>query len=63
MSKAFRLLTDDGSMKCIKIISDVSVNISHGEVKQLIYINNLKTTESQYLDIISDKTAQLFQRM
>ena len=27
---------------------------------QLIYINNLKTTESQYLDIISDKTAQLF---
>ena len=60
LSKAFRLLTDDGSMKCIKIISDVSVNISHGEVKQLIYINNLKTTESQYLDIISDKTAQLF---
>ena len=46
LSKAFRLLTDDGSMKCIKIISDVSVNISHGEVKQLIYINNLKTTES-----------------
>ena len=60
LSKAFRLLTNDGSMKCIKIISDVSVNISHGEVKQLIYINNLKTTESQYLDIISDKTAQLF---
>ena len=29
-------------------------------VKQLIYTNNLKTTESQYLDIISDKTAQLF---
>ena len=44
LSKAFRLLTNDGSMKCIKIISDVSVNISHGEVKQLIYINNLKTT-------------------
>ena len=47
-------------MQCIKIISDVSVKISHGEVKQLLYINNLKTTESQYLDIISDKTAQLF---
>ena len=60
LSKAFRLLTNDGSMKCIKIISDVSVNISHGEVKQLIFTNNLKTTESQYLDIISDKTAQLF---
>jgi octaprenyl-diphosphate synthase len=26
----------------------------------LIFTNNLKTTESQYLDIISDKTAQLF---
>ena len=47
-------------MKCIKIISDVSVNLSHGEVKQLIHINNLNTTESQYLDIVSDKTAQLF---
>ena len=60
LSKAFKLLTSDGSMQCIKIISDVSVNISHGEVKQLLYTNNLKTTESQYLDIISDKTAQLF---
>ncbi len=60
LSKAFKLLTSDGSMKCIKIISDVSVNLSHGEVKQLIHISNLETTESQYLDIVSDKTAQLF---
>ncbi len=60
LSKAFKLLTSDGSMQCIKIISDVSVKISHGEVKQLIHTNNLSTTESQYLDIVTDKTAQLF---
>ena len=60
LSKAFNLLTSDGSMQCIKIISDVSVKISHGEVKQLIHTNNLSTTESQYLDIVTDKTAQLF---
>ena len=60
MSKAFKILVNDGSLKCISIISDVSEKISYGEVKQLISIGNLNLSESDYLDIINLKTAQLF---
>ena len=35
LSKAFRMLIDDGSTLCLDIISQASLKISHGEVKQL----------------------------
>jgi octaprenyl-diphosphate synthase len=60
LSKAFRMLINDGSIKCLDIISKTSVKISHGEVKQLISINNLLISEPDYLDIITCKTAELF---
>ena len=60
LSKAFNMLINDGSLKCLDIISQASVKISHGEVKQLVSIKNLLTSESEYLDIITHKTAELF---
>ncbi|MFL2661463.1 MAG: polyprenyl synthetase family protein [Alphaproteobacteria bacterium] len=60
LSKAFRMLINDGSLKCLDIISQASIKISHGEVKQLVSIKNLHTSESEYLDIITHKTAELF---
>ena len=45
---------------CLDIISKASVKISQGEVKQLVSVKNLHTNESQYLDIIDHKTAELF---
>ena len=60
LSKAFRMLINDGSTNCLDIISKASVKISQGEVKQLVSIKNLHTNESQYLDIIDHKTAELF---
>ncbi len=60
LSKAFRILVDDGSLKCIDIISKVSEKISFGEVKQLVSIGNLSLSEPEYLDIIDCKTAKLF---
>ncbi len=60
LSKAFRILVDDGSLKCIDIISKVSEKISFGEVKQLVSIGNLSLSEPEYLDIINCKTAKLF---
>ena len=60
LSQAFRLLIKDGSLKCLDIISKTSLKISQGEVKQLISVNNLQTSESEYLDIITYKTAELF---
>jgi len=60
LSKAFRILINEGSIACLDIISKASVKISNGEVKQLVSIKNLHTNESEYLDIINHKTAELF---
>lgn len=60
LSKAFRLMIQDGSNKCLEILSKASIEISQGEVLQLQTNNNIQTTESQYLQIIGAKTAALF---
>ena len=60
LSKAFRILINEGSTACLDIISKASIKISNGEVKQLVSIKNLHTNESEYLDIINHKTAELF---
>ena len=60
LSKAFKILINDGSLKCIDIISNVSERISFGEVKQLMSVGNLNMSESDYLEIIGYKTAELF---
>ena len=60
LSKAFKILINDGSLKCIDIISNVSERISFGEVKQLMSEGNLSMSESDYLEIIGYKTAELF---
>ena len=60
LSKAFKVLINDGSLKCIDIISNVSEKISFGEVKQLMSVGNFNVSESDYLEIIGYKTAELF---
>ena len=60
LSKAFRILISDGSLRCIDIISKASEKISLGEVKQLMSVRKLETSESEYLEIIQSKTAELF---
>ena len=60
LSKAFKILINDGSLKCIDIVSNVSEKISFGEVKQLMSVGNLNMSESDYLEIIGYKTAELF---
>jgi len=60
LSRAFKLLVNDGSLKCIDIISNVSEKISFGEVKQLMSVGKLNISESDYLEIIKYKTAELF---
>ena len=60
LSKAFRLMIKDGSHRCLDILSKASIEISQGEVLQLLTNNNIQTSESQYLEVISAKTAALF---
>ncbi|NQW11889.1 MAG: polyprenyl synthetase family protein [Alphaproteobacteria bacterium] len=59
-SRAFQLMVADGSLKTLKILADASAIIAEGEVRQLITTNDVETTEAAYLEVIENKTAELF---
>jgi len=59
-SRAFQLMTEDGSLDVLRILSNASAIIAEGEVMQLAAANDLQTGMDQYLKIISAKTAALF---
>lgn len=59
-SRAFQLMTADGQLKVLKILSDASAVIAEGEVLQLMTANAPETSEEDYLEVIRSKTARLF---
>jgi octaprenyl-diphosphate synthase len=59
-SRAFQLMTADGSLHVLHILSDAAATIAEGEVLQLVTQNDLSTTEERYLTVIQGKTAALF---
>ena len=59
-SRAFQLMTADGSLVVLKILSDAAATIAEGEVLQLVTQNDLSTTEDRYLAVVRGKTAALF---
>ncbi len=59
-TRAFELMVADGSLEILRILSQASSTIAQGEVMQLSIANNTLTTEGEYLDVISGKTAALF---
>ena len=60
-SRAFQLMTRDGSLEVLRILSDASAVIAEGEVMQLLTSNDLETDEAAYLRVIESKTAKLFE--
>ncbi len=60
-TRSFQMMTELGSMKILKLMSD-SVNvIAEGEVQQLMNCNDPDTTEESYMEVIYSKTARLFE--
>ena len=59
-SRSFELMVEDGSLKVLRILSRASSVIAEGEVNQLTAQRKVETSEDQYLEIISAKTAALF---
>ena len=53
-------MTEDGSLKVLKILSGASAIIAEGEVDQLTAQRKIDTSEQRYLHIIRAKTAALF---
>ena len=60
-SRAFELMVEVGNMDVMAILSRATNIISEGEVQQLCHIRNPGTSEPEYMEIITRKTATLFQ--
>ena len=60
-SRAFEMMVDIGNIRVMEILSKATNVIAEGEVQQLSFIRNPETTEVEYMEIISRKTAMLFQ--
>ena len=60
-SRAFEMMVEIGNMRVMEILSRATNVIAEGEVQQLCTVRNPETTEPEYLEIISRKTAMLFQ--
>ena len=60
-SRAFEMMVDMGNMRVMEILSRATNTIAEGEVQQLGNIRNPDTTEASYLQVISRKTAMLFE--
>lgn len=59
-SRAFQLMTEDGSLEVMRIISNASATIAEGEILQMTVQNDLSTSISRYFEVIHGKTAALF---
>jgi octaprenyl-diphosphate synthase len=60
-SRAFEMMVDIGDMRVMEILSHATNTIAEGEVQQLGNIRNPDTTEASYLQVITRKTAMLFE--
>jgi octaprenyl-diphosphate synthase len=59
-SRSFRLMVADGSLEVLSILSNAAAVIAEGEVMQLTTANDTATSEDDYLEVITAKTATLF---
>ena len=59
-ARAFQLMTDDGALRVMAILSAASATIAEGEVLQMSTQNDLSTSLERYLEVIHGKTAALF---
>lgn len=60
-SRAFQMLVEVGSMRIMEVMSEATNIIAEGEVQQLINCHDPDITEQNYLKVIHNKTAKLFE--
>lgn len=59
-ARSFQLMTETGSLRVLRILSDAAATIAEGEVLQLTAARDLRTDEEIYLKVVRGKTAALF---
>ena len=61
LARALAICADSDKIRVIHIISNLTENMSTGEVHQLMRKGDVSLTEDEYLEVIRRKTAVLFQ--
>lgn len=59
-SRALTLCAGTGNLQAVKILAETVETMCSGELAQFVRENDTTITESEYLDMISQKTASLF---
>ena len=59
-ARSFQLMTETGSLRVLRILSDAAAMIAEGEVLQMTATRDLATNEAIYLQVVRGKTAALF---
>ena len=60
-SRAFEMMVEIKDMRVMEILSHATNTIAEGEVQQLTNVRNPDITEQSYMQVISRKTAMLFE--
>jgi octaprenyl-diphosphate synthase len=58
-SRAMQTLVADGDIRILQAFADATVSMTEGELRQLQFLRDLKTSEADYLKIVTGKTAAL----
>ena len=60
LSKAFKLMVKNKSLKLLEILSQTSLVLARGQIQDVNNSLNIHLSEKKYLEIINAKTAELF---
>ena len=60
LSRAFKLMVKNKSLKLLEILSQTSLILARGQIQDVGNSQNVNLTEKKYLSIIDAKTAELF---
>ena len=60
LSKAFKLMVKNKSLKLLEILSETSLILARGQIQDVNNFQNIHLSENKYLKIINAKTAELF---
>ena len=60
LSKSFKLMVKDKSIKVLEILSETSLILARGQIQDANNISNASLSEKEYLKLIFAKTAELF---
>ncbi|MEX2476073.1 octaprenyl diphosphate synthase [Marinobacter sp.] len=60
-ARAFEMMVELQSLRIMGVLSHATAVIAEGEVMQLMNVKNPDLTESQYMEVIHNKTAMLFE--